>query len=419
MWKKYIIMTHQINQKQIKFTLFIALFIGFINLSNSQTLKTISFEEYDYDAIGYVSNNQFVENRNLTFLSQNDTIISGRCFYTEDGNSYIDGIWKEHEDKRIIKFKGIFKVTNNKSGIGISTKNKIGGELVIKTIPSTNYNLEIKYKELKLETSINDLVEQEINYSILKDYILESKKVNLKFTNGDLFNGTVKLPQAYNNYSTQFVPDNGEYKYSTGEVCKGEIFYSTVYYRFLLYKGTILFQDGSIDDDTWLDKYSLTNNEIEAMYRHNKSLTEIRNKAIIIGAERGKEAREKKVLQQQLVEKIRQNKKVLKNKLVAKYGETIGNKIFQGKLEAGMSKSMVSDVWKEEYFTVSTIVRDSQNFEVWEFNSGKMAADLIKEYGEDDAYKIFFGLSLATEFGEINIPRKLIFKNNKLTDVYR
>lgn len=449
--KTIIIMKRQINlsivlsQKKIKFVLLIALSFGFITFSNSQTtsekkgsLKTISYgeydgdygKEYDYLAIGYVNNNQFVENQTLTFLTNRnkkvaDTIVSGRCFYAEDGNSYIDGIWKKYEYegrntiKKIIRLKGVFKVSNNKNTIGITTNKKIGEEPIIKTLTNTNYNLEIIYKELKLETSINDLVEQEINYSIFKDYIKKSKKVKLTFKNGDLFTGTVKLPQAYNNYSTEFVPNNGEYKYSTGEVCNGEIFYSTVYYKFLLYKGTIVFQDGSIDDDSWLDKYSLTNNEIETMYRDSKSLTELRNKAVIIGAERGKEAKEKKILQEQLMEKIRQNKQRLKTKLVAKYGENIGNKIFQGKLEAGMSKSMVSDVWKEEYFSVSNIVRDSQNIEVWEFNSGKMASDLIKEYGEEDAYKLYFGLAFAVEFGEISIPRKLIFKNDKLTDVYR
>jgi len=440
--KIIIIMKHQINlpklllRKKIKLILLIALLFGFINLSNAQkkgSLKTLYYgeseggynKEYDYVAIGYISNDQFVENEIVTFLTNRnhklaDTIVSGKCFYDENGNSYIDGIWKEYQQgKKIIRLKGVFKVSNNKNGMGITTKKKIGEELIVKTIPNTNYNLEIKYKELKLETSINDLVEQEINYSIFKDYIIESKKVKLNFTNGDLFNGTIKLPQAYNNYSTEFVPNNGEYKYSTGEVCEGEIFYSTVYYKFLLYKGKIVFQDGSIDDESWLDKYSLTNNEIEVMYRDSKSLTELRNKAIIIGAERGKEAKEKKLLQEQLMEKIRQNKQRLKTKLVAKYGENIGNKIFQGKLEAGMSKSMVSDVWKEEYFTVSNIVRNSQNFEIWEFNSGRMATDLIKEYGKEDAYNIYFGLTFAVEFGEISIPRKLIFKNDKLTDVSR
>lgn len=442
--KRQINLSILLSQKKIKFVLLIVLSFGFINLSNSQTtsekkgsLKTISYgeydgdygKEYDYVAVGYVNQNQFVENQILTFLTNAnkklaDTIVSGRCFYAEDGNSYIDGIWKKYEYqgrntiKKIVRFKGVFKVSNNKNSIGITTNKKIGEEPIIKTMTNTNYKLEIIYKELKLETSINDLVEQEINYSIFKDYITESKKVKLNFINGDLFNGTVKLPQAYNNYFTEFVPNNGEYKYSTGEVCKGEIFYSTVYNKFLLYKGTIVFQDGSIDDDSWLDKYSLTNNEIEVMYRDSKSLTELRNKAMIIGAERGKEAKEKKILQEQLIENIRQNKQRLKNKLVAKYGENIGNKILQGKLEAGMSKSMVSDVWKEEYFTVSNIVRNSQNFEVWEFNSDKMATDLLKEYGKD-AYNVYLGISLAEQFGKINIPKTLIFKNEKLTDIYR
>lgn len=454
--KTIIIMKRQINlsivlsQKKIKFVLLIALSFGFITLSNSQTtsekkgsLKTISYgeydgdygKEYDYVAIGYVNNNQFVENQILTFLTNRnkkaaDTIVSGRYFYAEDGNSYIDGIWKKYEYegsntiKKIIRLKGVFKVSNNKNTIGITTNKKIGEEPIIKTITNTNYNLEIIYKVLKLETSINDLVEQEIDYSIFKDYIKKSKKVKLTFKNGDLFTGTVQEPYVYDNYSADFIPDIGEYKYSKGEVANGEIYHS-LNGKFLLSKGTIVFQDGSVEDEndieenSWLKQYKLSNDEIEEMYRDSESLTDMRNKAKSIGEKRGKEAKENKILQEQLMEKIRQNKQRLKTKLVTKYGENIGNKILQGKLEAGMSKSMVSDVWKEEYFSVSNIVRDSQNIEVWEFNSGKMASDLIKEYGEEDAYKMYFGLAFAVEFGEISIPRKLIFKNDKLTDVYR
>ena len=422
--------------KQIKFALLFILLIGFVNLSNSQTLKTISYGEYDgengkeynYVAVGYVNNNQFVENKILTFLTNRneilaDTIVSGRYFYAEDGNSYIDGIWKEYEFdgkklKKVIRCKGVFKVSNNKNGIGITTNKKIDEEPIIKSLPNNNYNLEINFIALKLETPINNLVEQEINSDFFKDYIKKSEKVKLTFKNGDSFIGTVKDNWSYH-ISANFIPNNGEYKYSKGEVVTGEIYYSDVYYKFLLSKGTIVFQDGSIDDDSWLDKYSLTNNEIEVMYRDSESLTEIRNKALSIGAERGKEAKEKKILQDQLMGKIRENKQRLKNKLVAKYGENIGNKILQGKLEAGMSKSMVSDVWKEEYFTVSNIVRDSQNIEIWEFNSGKMAAELIEEFGQENAYNMYLGLSLASEFGEISIPTKLIFKNGKLTDVYR
>ena len=435
--KTIIVMTNQINlskllmQKKIRPILLIALLFGFINISNAQkkgNIKTISYGEnegeYDYVAIGYVNNDRFIENETVTFLTNinhklADTIVSGRCFYGEDGNSYIDGIWKNYTDKKIIRLKGVFKVSNNKNGIGISTNKKIGEEPFAKMIPNTNYNLEIKYIALELETSINNLVEQGLYNNTFNDYIIESKKVKLTFNNGDLFTGTVKEAYKCGFNSADFVPNKGEYKYLVGEVANGEFYCSGFNITFLLDKGTIVFQDSSVGKDSWLEQYNLSNNEIQAIYKDSKSLTELRNKAIIISAERGKEAKEKKILQEQLVENIRQNKQRLKNKLVTKYGEIIGNKIFQGKLEAGMSKSMVSDVWKEEYFTVSSIVRNSQNFEVWEFNSGRMATDLIKEYGKEDAYNIYFGLTFAVEFGEISIPRKLIFKNDKLTDVYR
>lgn len=422
-------------KKEIKLILLLVLFFGFINISNAQknaSLKTIFYgeyegdsgKEYDYVAIGYINNNQFEENRTLTFLTNlnhklADTIISGRCFYGQDGNAFIDGIWKNCTDIKTIRLKGIFKVSNNRNGIGISTNKKIGEEPFATMIPNTNYNLEIKYKALKLETSINNLVEQRVFNNTFKDYIINSKEVKLTFNNGDLFNGTVIESYRCGYKFADFVPNKGEYKYLGGEVANGEFYCSGLNFPFLLYKGTIVFQDSFVGNESWLKQYNLSSSEIEQMYINSKSITDMRNKAQIIGEERGKEAQEKKILHEQLIEKIRQNKQKLKNKLVAKYGENIGNKIFQGKLEAGMSKSMVSEVWKEEYFTVDNIVRDSQNFEVWEFNSGKMATDLINEYGKEDAYNIYFSLTFASEFGEIRIPRKLIFKNGKLTDVYK
>ena len=426
-------------KNKIKIILLYLLFFSITNHLTAQkkgSLKTISYgqyegdygKEYNYVAIGYVSNDQFVENEIVTFLTNRnhklaDTIVSGRCFY-ENGNSYIDGIWKNYEYegrnkiKKITRCKGVFKVSNNKNDIGITTNNKIGIEPIVKTIANKNYIFEIVDPELKLETNINNLDEQDISSSIFKDYILKSKQVKLTIKNGDLFVGTIKRNTNYSYLPTEFVPNLGEYKYTTGEVSKGEIFYSDAFYKFLLYKGSITFNDGSIENDNWLEKYNFSYSEMSEMYGNYKSLTEIHNKAKSIGEKKEKELGEKKLLQEQLMAKIRQNKQNLKTKLVAKYGENIGNKILQGKLEAGMSKSMVSDVWKEEYFNKNTIVRDSQNLEIWEFNSGKMAKDLVKEYGKEDAYNIYFGLTLAVEFGEIKIPRKLIFKNNKLTDVY-
>ena len=440
--KIIIIMTNQIKflklliKKQIKLAILIALLFGFSSLLSAQkkgSLKTIPYgeyeggygKEYNYVAIGYVSNDLFVENEIVTFLTNRnyklaDTIVSGKCFYDENGNSFIDGICKEYQqEKKIIRFKGVFKVTNNKNGIGITTKKKNGDKLIIKTLNKTNYLLEIIEPKLKLETPINNSVEQEIKYNIFEDYILKSKNVKLTYKNGDIFHGTVKINTDYSQISTNYVPNYGEYNYYTGEVANGEIYYSDAFHKFLLYKGSIIFNDGSKDNENWLDKYNFDYFEMVKMYSNNKSLTEIRNKAKSIGVEKEKKIQEKKILQEQLMEKIRQNKQRLKAKLESKYGKNIGNKLLQGKLEAGMSKSMVSEVWKEEYFSISNIVRNSQNFEVWEFNSGKMAQDLVKEYGEDDAYKIYFSFAFANEFGEINIPRKLIFKNDKLTDVYR
>jgi len=450
--KIIIIMTHQIyllkllSQKQMKLVLLIALLFGIINFSNAQkkgSLKTISYgenegeygKEYNYIAIGYISNELFAENEIVTFLTNRnhklaDTIVSGRCFYDENGNSYIDGIWKEYTDKKIIRLKGAFKVSNNKNGTGITTKKKIGEELIVKTIPNTVYDLQIKYIALKLETSINNLVEQEINYSILNDYIKKSEKVKLSYYNGDIFIGNViyriDLPDYKLDELADYAPKSGEFKYATGEVSTGTFYYSNYYQNIYLDEGTIKFVDGSIEKDDWLKKYKLNSIEEERIYGKAKSPTEMRNMAISIKeVEDIKRNKSETALNQVKNDNLLKQQTRRKN-LIAKYGESYGNLISQGHLEIGMSKAMVNEVWKKEYFNISTALRNNQIIEIWEFDKDKMQLEIIKEgtknkgnEGGEAALTAVLMMNLYEEqFGEIPFPKTLVLINNKLTDIY-
>jgi len=93
--------------KNIRFLIITLLLICFTKETYSQngSQKTILYEKYNYSANGYLDKNKFIENQNLTFRTERligferilrDTILNGRYFSSEDGNSYIDGIWKNN-----------------------------------------------------------------------------------------------------------------------------------------------------------------------------------------------------------------------------------------------------------------------------------------------------------------------------------
>ena len=438
--------------------------------------KTIKYTEYRYAATGYVLNEQFVEGQNITFFNTKsetskvdlpyldmfpikntkltDTIISGK-YFIKDGNPSIEGNVNLEEEG--VSKNGLFKVTNNannqlvpvsaisnKLNIKISDiyyyKNIGGiynsgylGALILKKLPDNTFSINIKYNDLALETTIPFLSFQEFDSNemeYLKSEIIKSKQVKLSYNNGDIFIGKVihrnDLP-AYSKYeSADYVPKSGKYKYATGEVCTGTFYYSNYYQNIYLDEGTTMFADGSIEKDNWLKNYSLDSNQEEKIYNVRKSLTEMRNMAISIKeVEDIKRQKSETATNQAKKENLLKQQTRRKN-LVAKYGEYNGNLISQGHLVIGMTKAMVNEVWKKEYFNISTVLRNNQMIEVWEFNKEKMQVEIIKE-GSKNKGKEGGDAALATvlmmnlyekQFGELAFPKTLVFNNNKLTDIY-
>lgn len=103
-------------------------------LPQNAKLKTIKFNEFNYAAIGYVSNNEFVLGQKITFISTEkketdlslvtinsnvltDTIISG-VYFIKDDISYLEGKkekikeYRNRTKKRIVT-KGLFKISNS------------------------------------------------------------------------------------------------------------------------------------------------------------------------------------------------------------------------------------------------------------------------------------------------------------------
>jgi hypothetical protein len=429
-------------------------------LSNKGKLKTIVYENNDYGAIGYVDKKKFQEGQELTFvakvrmygldLNMQDTIVSGRYYCADDGASYIDGIKKINRGfGNSIIMKGKFLITNNKNEIGVTANKKEGDKLIIliedlafyKTINDNYYGyndtislqkltdnkyfLKINYKNLTLETTIPFVVDKNSNSYDFDNYVKKSEQVKLSFRNGDLFTGTVKEPGSYDHYSANFIPDSGEYKYATGEVFNGKIYYSNVFYRFLPYKGSIVFTDGTIDDENWLKNYVyiLSYTEQEDLFRECKSLTELRDKTkIIYDKKKKKIEQEEKEKEKARLEKLQKHLN-RQEELVTKYGDYYGNKILEGELALGMSQEMVNEYWPKKHFNISYINRNNNKIEIWAFDKKKMQGEIIKEGKdngqEDGALGTILMLNLSEQLGGLDVPKMLVFTNNKLTEIYR
>ncbi|WP_417200556.1 hypothetical protein [Bizionia sp.] len=452
-------------KKQIRFLIIIPILICFINHTYSQNnrQKTILYDYnnsgfndllgfvlYSYCANGYVSKNKFVENQNLTFLMQintedgsgrffKDTIISGK-YYTKSGHAYIDGIWKKWDKnfKKQIKIKGVFKVSNIRNSSGITTKKKLGIEPTIHLLSNNPYNIKISlgilkkttfHKYLNIESNITLIKEESLNLEELNKHILKDEKVKFSFNNGDDFIGSVQRENSGFYYSIQ--PYIGLYKFKTGESINGEIRYLTHYKSDIEFlpgpNSTTSFSDQTTQEGDWVNKYtfSLNYKQKNELFHECKSLTELKDKGKALYNNTIKKEEDKKNKKEEdELEKLQKQLKRQKE-LTSKYGKQFGEHLSRGELLSGMNKAMVNEVWKKEFFNISSIVRDGQNIEIWEFDKQKMQSEIIKEAKKNNDGESAVGALMALELSEniglggLEIPKMLVFKNNKLTDIYR
>ncbi len=459
-------LTLSVRLKQIKFLLFIPLLFGLINSAYSQTslhnkkgkLKTIVYVHNDYAATGHVYKKQFVCGQKLTFIANpyglKDTIVSGRYYCTDDGTSYIAGIWKVNSRSYdFIITKGTFKVSNKRNGIGVTANKKEGQKLriaiedlsyyksldydnradyydtiILQKLPDNKYSLKIRYKDLTLEETIPFKLNQKINFYNFDNYIKKSRQVKLSFKNGDVFIGKIKSASYFlassDYYYADYAPDSGEYIYKTGEISKGIFEYNNYFNRFYLEEGVTVFADGSKGKGDWLFQPDLTTSEQERIYRNGKSPTEMRNMAKRIIEEKEKKLHEKELAEKKAEQARLQKQKVREKKLVVKYGEYYGNKILKGDLVPGMSQAMVNEIWNKNFFRISTIVRDNKTIVIWKFDKEKMQMEIMKEgsknkENEDGALALILAMNFSEKMGGLDIPQILIFTNNRLTDIYK
>jgi len=182
-----------------------------------------------------------------------------------------------------------------------------------------------------------------------------------------------------------------------------------------------LFTDGNVENGDWLKKYNVTKDNLASV----STMTEKHSLAIQLYEQRQKRIMEEKIARLQSEEKKRVADQKRKQEYISKYGEYYGTLVSQGELRAGMSTAMVNAVFPKDLFIISESTRNGQSVEIWQFSKDKMETAIMlegaknKEEGVIGALATAFLIALSEQMGGPTIPRMLIFKNNKLTDIYR
>ena len=307
-------------------------------------LQAMFYPKSTMIGVGYVDNNKFVENQNMTFLdasqfrsdsridekngtfyirwrnysgkvdtpvSSLNTIVSGVYFIKND-TAYIEGTQLFHSGKR----EGLFQIstltTEKKTSqvVPLVQTTSYDPNMVRINIvdiysevyhgysstatlqkQSENYILKIKFDDRILETLVSyDMVKQ----CDLYDYgcfIKNAQDVRLSFIkdygraykNGDTFVGVVEK-DSWNQYS----PRKGEYRYTTGEIYTGIIestaFQAIKYFRHE--QGKTVFADGVTVNGDWTKQYNFMSWEWEKISENSKSPTELRDMAIKLKKEK-------------------------------------------------------------------------------------------------------------------------------------
>lgn len=401
----------------------------------------VKINEYkNYSIVGYVFKKEFVIGQKLSFYSNQESsveFLNGNYYCSEDGNAYINGIWKYRKrDNRYNNsfiIKGTFRINNNINRIGINTenseKNKL--EIFLDKIESYQENYDegkhliinkksdnlysIKFGDLSFDTSIPNLKKDILDNNVnINKYVEEANQVKIEYENGDVFIGKAK--REYNSSFDKYISKaiEGEYRYSSGEIFVGNL---ETYYHGWPTKGTMTFNDGSIEVGYWLNKYKYDEEEMSK----GKTPTEKHDIAIRSNKDELQKQEEKKLIKEHEQQKRLQEEKALKNKLINKYGNYWGNLIFKKEYTPGMTKEMVLEFSNENYYKISKVIRNGSSIEIWEFDKEKMENETIKENGKEGVVSLL-ALSYFEGSGIGNIESRfptLVFTNGKLTDVYQ
>lgn len=330
-------------------------------------------------------------------------ILADGVLYQANGRAYIKG---EYHPETFVTYEGTFLVHNSSDGINVVANDKKARPFKFKII-NANYchvrddgeweifvskakrlyfiranflnsdNIKTLKGSVPLETiNIND-------YSYYKTFNLLNKidYAEITFKNGDSFEGTLRIEAQANssrNWRASWSNLSGDYKFATGETFKGlwhpisTIGENNNLRISIPTDGVMTFKDGQSVKGNWLAKFTFEGSEWEKIFDGNRGPTDIRDKAIALKRKKDTEIREKRRREAELRAKeqaeLQAKEQARKRYLINKYGVSIGTLLAKGKIELGMTKEMVNEVWSQQIYDITRTVSYGKMAEVWTIN---------------------------------------------------
>ena len=317
-------------------------------------------------------------------------------------------------------------------------------------LPDDKYKYRTKYSDRRennnfaeVEMIIDQPLIDKYGFWATQDYVYYTSDVKYTFKNGDVFIGKVENVKDTINGSVSSQLTEGQLKYHTGEVFQGSL--NGLWFCDVPITGKMIFLDGSIENGNWLEKYILTEADADKVTNESSPTDKRRTAQYIDNQRRYKNAIEKaeyaltlndyqtakhrylealkinpdksELINKQIdkVEKLLEKQRLL-NSLINKYGEYYGELIYQKQFAIGMTKAMAKEIIKEneQYYKKSISTSMGKQTEIWEFDNNNANAALGLLGGG--------WLGEIAYLGAASIRKEcptLVFKNGKLTDIYR
>ena len=399
----------------------IAIVVGFDVFASSAFAKKAKLKVIDYGWYkieGYVYKKNFVDGTIITaFKNETDTFFTGVYSCQWYGDKVYDEVISGYINcSPGVRFEGSFTPLNLsvKKSVGrsfraiplqVKSVNITGawGKFSAEAIPGTyNMNFIIDLSKDTLVSRISGTgrfrfyqpmpdVAMEYKWAYWADekvswnkWLIRADTVSIFMRNGDRFDGCLGH---YNTLGVGCYPAMGFNYFDINWDC-GDILCSSGEYTFA-------------SGEKFLGDYSNTK-----LSSFPKLLIEKKKREAAREAARQEQLRkEREAAERDRQERLARKQKAeeRRKRLIAKYGTHYGTLLANKKLELGMTKAMVNEVYRKNLYSVSQY---KGGVEVWTMGNyaGLMGGGFLGEL---------------VALGQLSMPRMLVFKNGKLIEIHR
>ena len=329
-------------------------------------------------------------------------IIADGIYYKTNGRAYIKG---EYHPTAFVTYKGNFLVYNSLDDIDVVVSAKKAYFFKFKIINADychikddntwelfiskekeQYSIKANFlesdnlKALKGTVPLKAIDINNLDYHKAFNLLSKIDYAEMTFKNGDFYKGVLRIEaqgKISENWRITWSRLSGDYKYATGETFKGlwhpiSITGENNNLRISIpTEGVMTFKDGQSVKGNWLAKFTFKGSEWKEIFDENKGPTDIRDKAIALKKKKDAEIREKRRREAELrsKEQIRLRQEQARRRfLINKYGVSNGTLLAEGKIELGMTKEMVNEVWSQQIYDITKTVSYGKIAEVWTIN---------------------------------------------------